>query len=71
MFTHDLDFGTLLAATQADSPSVIQVRTQNVLPDYLESIVISAIEQSRDFLTAGALVTINETRSRIRILPFS
>ncbi|MGB3266117.1 MAG: DUF5615 family PIN-like protein [Microcoleus sp.] len=26
VFTHDLDFGALLAATQADAPSVIQVR---------------------------------------------
>ncbi|MEH2012300.1 DUF5615 family PIN-like protein [Nostoc sp.] len=28
VFTHDLDFGTLLAMTQADAPSVIQVRSQ-------------------------------------------
>ena len=27
VFTHDLDFGAILAATNADSPSVIQVRT--------------------------------------------
>ncbi|MEM9540068.1 MAG: DUF5615 family PIN-like protein [Cyanobacteria bacterium P01_E01_bin.42] len=71
VFTHDLDFGVLLAATRASKPSVIQVRTQNVLPDYLESIVISAIAQTREFLLAGALVTVNESRSRVRILPFS
>ena len=71
VFTHDLDFGALLAATQASSPSVIQVRTQNILPDYLEYLVISAIAQTREFLQAGALVTINESRSRVRILPFS
>ena len=28
VFTHDLDFGTLLALTHAGGPSVIQVRTQ-------------------------------------------
>lgn len=32
LFTHDLDFGTLLALTRALGPSVLQVRTQNVLP---------------------------------------
>lgn len=32
VFTHDLDFGTLLAITQAEAPSVIQVRTQDVTP---------------------------------------
>ncbi|MGB3692293.1 MAG: DUF5615 family PIN-like protein [Spirulinaceae cyanobacterium] len=70
VFTHDLDFGALLAATQAIRPSVIQVRTQNVLPDYLETIVIDAINQTCNFLELGALITINETQSRVRILPF-
>ena len=28
VFTHDLDFGTALALTKAEKPSVIQVRTQ-------------------------------------------
>jgi predicted nuclease of predicted toxin-antitoxin system len=36
LFTHDLDFGTVLALTKAEKPSVIQVRTQDVT-------VISAI----------------------------
>jgi predicted nuclease of predicted toxin-antitoxin system len=30
IFTHDLDFGTALALTKAEKPSVIQVKTQNV-----------------------------------------
>lgn len=33
--THDLDCSALLAATRAIGPSVIQVRTQNILPDAL------------------------------------
>src|SRR5947199_6908810 len=33
VFTHDLDFGTLLALTHAGGPSVLQVRGQNVLPE--------------------------------------
>ena len=37
VFTHDLDFGTLLALTQAEGPSVIQVRTQDVTLPQLES----------------------------------
>jgi len=35
VFTHDLDFGTILAATNAESPSVLQIRTQDVLPTSL------------------------------------
>jgi len=33
VFTHDLDFSALLAATQAECSSVIQVRTQDVLAE--------------------------------------
>ena len=32
VFTHDLDFGTLLATTRVQGPSVIQVRTQDIMP---------------------------------------
>ena len=32
VFTHDLDFGTLLALTRASGPSVVQVRTQYFRP---------------------------------------
>ena len=32
VFTHDLDFGHLLALTRARGPSVIQLRAQDTLP---------------------------------------
>lgn len=69
VFTHDLDFGSLLAATGADTPSVIQVRTQDVLPNSIENLVISALNQFESFLDIGALVTVNQAQSRVRILP--
>ena len=43
VFTHDLDFGTMLALTQADGPSVIQVRTQDVMPAAIGKLVVSAL----------------------------
>jgi predicted nuclease of predicted toxin-antitoxin system len=43
VFTHDLDFSALLAATQGEGPSVIQVRTQNVLPEGIGTLVITAL----------------------------
>ncbi len=70
VFTHDLDFGVLLAATQANGPSVIQVRTQNVMPQYLESRIVPLLRQYESILEKGALVTIDENKSRVRILPF-
>jgi predicted nuclease of predicted toxin-antitoxin system len=69
VFTHDLDFGTILAATKADSPSVIQVRTQDVTPEYLCRLVVSALHQFEKHLEDGALVTVDEKKLRARILP--
>ena len=69
VFTHDLDFGTLLAISEADTPSVIQVRTQDVLPGKLGKIVLNALIQFQSELEAGALITVNEAQAKARILP--
>jgi len=71
VFTHDLDFGSLLAATQAQAPSVIQVRTQDVLPAHLGSVVVEALRQYEALLDTGALITVDESRSRVRVLPLA
>jgi len=70
VFTHDLDFGALLAATRACGPSVIQIRTQNVVPEAIGALVLNAITQFEEELRQGALITIDPYRSRARILPF-
>lgn len=67
--THDLDFGTALALTHATVPSVLQVRGQNVLPRHMGPLVISTIRQHADALAAGALVVVEEEKSRVRVLP--
>jgi predicted nuclease of predicted toxin-antitoxin system len=69
VFTHDLDFGTMLALTHATGPSVIQVRGQNVLPDHMAPIVVAALKQHESDLASGALVVIDESKSRVRVLP--
>ena len=69
VFTHDLDFGTMLALTHASGPSVVQVRGQNVLPDRMVSIVVAALKQHAADLVAGALVVVDESQSRVRVLP--
>ena len=69
VFTHDLDFGRILALTRGTGPSVLQVRAQNVLPDHLEGPVIAALNQHEADLTSGALVVVDESRSRVRVLP--
>ncbi len=46
VFTHDLDFGMILALTQAAGPSVIQVRTQDILPSGLGETLISVLRDN-------------------------
>ena len=69
VFTHDLDFGTMLALTRATGPSVIQIRAADVLPDHLERVVAAALRQHETELAAGELVVVDESRSRVRVLP--
>lgn len=70
VFTHDLDFGAILAASKDNGPSVIQVRTQNVMPNVIGSIVVKAINEFMAEIQSGALISIDVHKSRVRILPF-
>ena len=70
VFTHDLDFGILLALTQAESPSVIQVRTQDVFPGALGNRLIKVLREHQPVLEKGALLTVDEGKARVRVLPF-
>ncbi len=70
VFTHDLDFSALLAATQGEGPSVIQVRTQNILPEAIGNLVIASLKRFRSELEKGAIITLDPGRARVRILPF-
>lgn len=69
VFTHDLDFSRLLALTQAIGPSVLQLRSQSVLPDRAGPLVFAALRQHGELLERGALVVIDAAVSRVRILP--
>ncbi len=70
VITHDLDFGALLAATSAQKPSVIQVRTRDVMPEVISPILIDALRRFKNELEEGALVVIEPAKARVRILPF-
>ncbi|HEY6332730.1 MAG TPA: DUF5615 family PIN-like protein [Blastocatellia bacterium] len=69
VFTHDLDFGAMLALTNAEGPSVIQVRTQDVTPTHLQAAVVAVLRDHEAALVASALIILDEGRSRVRILP--
>jgi predicted nuclease of predicted toxin-antitoxin system len=69
LVTHDLDFGAVLADTEALGPSVIQIRVQDLLAPETAGTIASTIEVASPAIRRGAIVTIHEDRSRIRILP--
>jgi len=69
VFTHDLDFGTALALTRAEKPSVIQVRTQNVTVSHLSKMIIPILKDYSDLIEKGALLVVEEDKNRLRILP--
>jgi predicted nuclease of predicted toxin-antitoxin system len=69
VLTHDLDFGAILACTAASGPSVVQLRAQDILPDTLGQLVITALARYERELTAGALIVVDAARARVRLLP--
>jgi predicted nuclease of predicted toxin-antitoxin system len=69
VFTHDLDFGRLLALSGDEGPSVVQLRTHDLLPQSVGSVVTAAMLAHRDVLERGALLVIDAASARVRILP--
>jgi len=69
LFTHDLDFGAILAATEAEGPSVIQIRAQDISPDYAKNLILNILNKFAKNLIQGALISVDEEKSRVRLLP--
>ena len=69
VLTHDLDFSAILAATQGEKPSVVQIRADDVSPDAIGMQVVAALRQMESELEAGALLTIDPSRTRLNLLP--
>jgi len=69
VLTHGSDFAAMLAATGGESPSVVQVRADDTSPEAIGAAVLAALRQMAEELEAGALVTVEPGRSRLRLLP--
>lgn len=69
VFTHDLDYSALLAATRATGPSVLQIRSQDVMPENVGAHVVDVLTTYASEIDRGAIVSIDEASARIRILP--
>lgn len=69
IITHDLDFGAIIAAAGLRLPSVVQLRMQDVSPHGAQDALKKALDRFAGELQAGALISIDEKKARIRILP--
>ena len=69
VLTNDLDFSAILAASGGASPSVVQIRTQDLLSDGVVSIVANVLDANREDVERGALLSIDEAGTRVRVLP--
>ena len=59
----------MLALTQAESPSIIQLRSQKIMPKDSAKLIIKHLQKYQEILDEGALIVIGDNRSRVRILP--
>jgi predicted nuclease of predicted toxin-antitoxin system len=70
LISADSDFGTILAATRASSPSVLYIRrTHGRRLEQLVDVIIASLPLVTDALDEGGLVVIGEGTARIRRLP--
>lgn len=69
VFTNDLDFGALLAHVRTGKPSVFQLRAQALTPGALGLLVFDTLRRFAGELDRGALITVDERRQRVRLLP--
>ena len=71
VLTHDLDFGAILAATKGRGPSVVQLRADDTSPEATAPILVAAVRQCEPELRAGALLTVDVSRTRLTLLPLA
>ena len=45
------------------------MHTQNVLPKKILPLLLAVLEQQKNYIDNGALLTVDEGRKRVRILP--
>lgn len=69
VLTHDLDFGDILAATGGAKPSVVQIRASGIGVAQIGARIIRGLAICTEEIEAGALVTIDASRTRVRLLP--
>jgi len=69
IITFDLDFGDIMAASGGTAPSVIILRLDDQRPQQVNSRLTQVLEESSRALEKGAVISVDEKRHRVRMLP--
>jgi predicted nuclease of predicted toxin-antitoxin system len=69
VLTQDLDFGEILAITNADGPSTVLLRTRAVRVEQLAARLMPILRQAEEAFDEGALLVISNGAERLRLLP--
>jgi predicted nuclease of predicted toxin-antitoxin system len=69
IITHDLDFGSLLAFSRKNQPSVILFRIHHIDPELFYNLISENWQRIEEPLLNGSLVIIEAETIRVRYLP--
>lgn len=69
ILTCDLDFGDIISASGEAYPSAIILRLENETPDNINRRLKQVLAESSGILIKGAIISVEETRHRVRSLP--
>lgn len=70
--SRDLDFGMLLAESNATEPSFVSLRRRGLnRPEHQLAVIEHVLDQHSDDLRRGAIVVVDNHRIRVRRLPLS
>jgi len=69
ILTFDLDFGEIAAASGKKIPSVITFRLRNTRTPHVIKRLGKVLNDSSEALKKGAIISVEESRHRIRLLP--
>jgi predicted nuclease of predicted toxin-antitoxin system len=67
--TLDADFHALLAVSGARNPSIIRFRLEGLRAEEFSVVLQNVMDRCHDDLEAGAVVSVQENRVRVRHLP--
>lgn len=69
VLTCDLDFSAILSATREIKPSIVQIRASIRHANKVADLITAAVSQYADELKKGAVLSIDEKKARLRLLP--